>query len=58
MYRELRDGRGYAADVKVGLIERARLNRDGVEHPYLLVVPKSYTGWPRHGLVATANRAD
>jgi predicted esterase len=42
VYRELREGRRYPADAAVGVIEGARRNRDGVLHPYLLIVPKSY----------------
>ena len=42
VYRELREGRRYPADAEVGVIEGARRNRDGLLHPYLLVVPKSY----------------
>ncbi|MBN2371288.1 MAG: hypothetical protein JXO72_12460, partial [Vicinamibacteria bacterium] len=42
-YKELRDGRRYAADVKIGLVERTRRNRSVVAHRYLLAVPRSYS---------------
>ena len=44
---ELRERRSYAADVGVGLVEGLD-SANGLEHPYLLVVPKSYTPTRRY----------
>ena len=47
VYRELREHRSYAADVKVGLVEGSH-SVGGLTHPYLLVVPRSYTPTRRY----------
>jgi acetyl esterase/lipase len=41
-YARLQQGMAYSADVPKGRLERTRTNRDGVEHPYVVMVPESY----------------
>jgi predicted esterase len=42
IYDRMGGGRGYSANVKRGIVERSRRNRDGTRHRYLVVVPEDY----------------
>jgi predicted esterase len=41
-YARLREGPPHSADVPRGRLERSRANRDGLEHPYVVIVPDDY----------------
>ena len=51
LWRRLRAGRAYTADVATGRQVLTRTNRDGVEHPYVVRVPDSYDPAMRYPLV-------
>ena len=65
IWRRLRAGRAYRDDVPTGRRLLTRTNRDGVEHPYVVLVPDSYDPAVRypavvylHGGVARPKRDD
>ena len=51
VWRRLRAGRAYRDDVPTGRQLLTRANRDGVEHPYVVLVPDSYDPAVRYPLV-------
>lgn len=42
LLRWFRQGPEFASDVPVGIVERSRTDADGVEFPYVILVPESY----------------
>ena len=43
LYRWLQAGPQFSVDVETGVVERTRFNKSGMEMPYVILIPSSYT---------------